>query len=84
MSERTTWECIQHFNNVVNKMYAIEFLRRPTSHDEAILYQKHEEKHHIPGMKDNIDCTHVVWRLCPKHLWFMYIRGDHEYPTVML
>ncbi|XP_021986043.1 protein ANTAGONIST OF LIKE HETEROCHROMATIN PROTEIN 1-like [Helianthus annuus] len=27
---------------------AREFLRRPTSHDMALLYQAHEEKHHLP------------------------------------
>ncbi|KAM0025397.1 hypothetical protein Hdeb2414_s0021g00574131 [Helianthus debilis subsp. tardiflorus] len=38
------------FCQTICSMYAAEFLRRPTSHVVALLYQAHEEKHHLPGM----------------------------------
>jgi hypothetical protein len=35
-------------------------------------------------MLGSIDCTHFVWRNCPRHLRGQYKRGDHQYPTIML
>ena len=59
-------------------------MRAPTSHDIAVLYEAHEEKHGIPGMIGSIDCTHWVWRNCPTSLRGQFHRGDHEYPTMIL
>ncbi|KAF5811697.1 putative harbinger transposase-derived protein [Helianthus annuus] len=84
MSERTSRECLEYFCETVCKRYGGEFLRRPTSHDIALLYQAHEDRHHLPGMLGSLDCTHFVWRMCPTELRGQYMRGDHQYPTVML
>jgi hypothetical protein len=35
-------------------------------------------------MLGSIDCTHFVWRNCPRHLKGQYKQGDHQYPTIML
>ncbi|XP_021991729.1 uncharacterized protein LOC110888513 [Helianthus annuus] len=51
MAERTSRECLEYFCETVCKIYAPELLRRPTSHDMALLYQAHEEKHHLPDEK---------------------------------
>ncbi|XP_022019913.1 uncharacterized protein LOC110919975 [Helianthus annuus] len=77
MAERTSRECLEYFCDTVYKIYTSEFLRRPTSHDMALLYDAHEEKHHLPGMFGNLDCTHFVWRTCPTELRGKYMRGDH-------
>ncbi|KAI3776682.1 hypothetical protein L1987_46470 [Smallanthus sonchifolius] len=66
------------------QLYGKEFLRRPTSHDVAFLYNAHEEKHGIPGILGSIDCTHFVWRMCSTRLHGQYIRSDHQYTTIML
>ncbi|XP_035840417.1 uncharacterized protein LOC118487571 [Helianthus annuus] len=84
MSERTSRESLENFCETVCNLYASEFLRRPTSHDVALLYQAHEEKHHLPGMLGSLDYTHFVWRMCPTELRGQYMRGDHSHPTVML
>ncbi|XP_035842219.1 uncharacterized protein LOC110894741 [Helianthus annuus] len=65
MAERTSRECLEYFCDTVCKIYGPEFLHRPTRHDMALLYQAHEEKHHLPGMFGSLDCTHFVWRFCP-------------------
>ncbi|XP_022007205.1 uncharacterized protein LOC110906369 [Helianthus annuus] len=44
MAERTSRECLEYFYDTVCKIYAPEFLRRPTSDDMALLYEAHEEK----------------------------------------
>ena len=36
-------ECLDYFCNAVIELYGREFLRRPTSHDIARLYEAHEE-----------------------------------------
>ncbi|KAJ0770237.1 putative harbinger transposase-derived protein [Helianthus annuus] len=82
MSVEIVW--LEYFCETVCKRYGGEFLRRPTSHDIALLYQAHEERHHLPGMLGSLDCTHFVWRMCPTELRGQYMRGDHQYPTVML
>ncbi|XP_022031374.1 uncharacterized protein LOC110932340 [Helianthus annuus] len=84
MSTRTSRESLEYFCETVCNLYASEFLRRPTSHDVALLYQAHEEKHHLPGMLGSLDCTHFVWRMYPTELRGQYMRGDHSHPTVML
>ncbi|XP_022008422.1 uncharacterized protein LOC110907801 [Helianthus annuus] len=43
-AERTSRECLEYFCDTVCKIYAPEFLRRPTSHDMTLLYEAHEEK----------------------------------------
>ncbi|KAJ0503606.1 putative harbinger transposase-derived protein [Helianthus annuus] len=84
MAERTSRECLEYFYETVCTMYAGEFLRRPTSHDFVLLYQAHEERYHLPGMLGSLDCTQFVRRMCPTELRGQYMRGDHQYQTVML
>ncbi|XP_021971432.1 uncharacterized protein LOC110866597 [Helianthus annuus] len=84
MAERTSRECLEYFCETVCKIYAPEFLRRPTSHDMALLYQAHGDKHHLPGIVGSLDCTHSVWRMCPTEFRGQYMRRDHHYRTVML
>jgi hypothetical protein len=84
MAARTSRECLTHFCEAVSHLYGREFLRRPTAHDVAVLQARHEEKHHIPGMLGSLDCTHIVWRNCPRHLKGQYTRGDHKVPTIMI
>ncbi|XP_021974545.1 uncharacterized protein LOC110869614 [Helianthus annuus] len=43
MAERTSRECLECFCDTVCKIYAPEFLHRPTSHDMTLLYEAHEE-----------------------------------------
>ena len=84
MAQRTSRECLQFFCDAVVELYSRDYLRRPTSHDIARLYEAHEERHHIPGMIGSLDCTHFVWRQCPNELRGQYKRGDHQYPTIMM
>ncbi|XP_021995834.1 uncharacterized protein LOC110893018 [Helianthus annuus] len=83
MAERTSRECLEYFCQTVCKIYAPEFLRRPTSYDMALLYQTHEKKNHLRGMVGSLDCTHFVWRMCPTQFQDQYMSGDHQYPTIM-
>nr|XP_043625562.1 uncharacterized protein LOC122596987 [Erigeron canadensis] len=84
MAARTSRESLDHFCSTVIELYRDEYLRRPTSHDVARLYEAHEWRHKIPGMLGSLDCTHFVWRNCPKALKGQYKRSDHPYPMVTL
>lgn len=84
MSERSSREILQHFCKWVIKIYGKEYLRRPTLFDVQQLYARHESKHGFPGMLGSIDCTHWAWSNCPVAWRGQYMRGDHQYPTLML
>jgi len=84
MAARTSRETLTYFCEAIIKLYGREYLRRPTQHDVARIFEAHEDRHHIPGMLGSIDCTHVEWLNCPKHLRGQYTRGDHGVPTIML
>uniref|UniRef100_A0A251S9Z1 Putative harbinger transposase-derived protein n=1 Tax=Helianthus annuus TaxID=4232 RepID=A0A251S9Z1_HELAN len=84
MLERTSHECLQFFCNAVIKLYANEFLRKPTSHDISRIYAAHEARWHCPGMLGSIDCTHIEWKNCPRELRGAYVRGDIKRPTIIL
>nr|XP_043615687.1 uncharacterized protein LOC122587571 [Erigeron canadensis] len=76
MVARTSRESLDQFCSAVIELYRDEYLRRPTSHDVARLYEAHERRHNIPGMLGSLDCTHFVWRNCPKALKGQYKRGS--------
>nr|XP_043629808.1 putative nuclease HARBI1 [Erigeron canadensis] len=84
MAARTGRNSLDHFCDAIIKLYGREYLRRPTQHEVARIFQAHEERHHMPGMLGSINCTHVEWLNCPRHLKGQYTRGDHGVPTIML
>nr|XP_043639649.1 protein ALP1-like [Erigeron canadensis] len=84
MVARTGRDSLDQFCDAIIKLYGREYLRRPTQHDVARILQAHEERHHMSGMLGSIDCTHVEWLNCPRHLKGQYTRGDHGVPTIML
>jgi len=84
MAERTSRECLDNFCDAVIALYGREYLRRPTQHDVARIFEAHEARHHIPGMLGSIDCTHFEWKNCPRRLRGQYTRGDYGVPTIML
>ncbi|KAK9074011.1 hypothetical protein SSX86_006606 [Deinandra increscens subsp. villosa] len=84
MSERTSRECLHYFCDAIIRLYRDEFLHSPTSHDLALLYEAHLERHGLPGMIGSIDCMHWEWRNCPTKYRGQYHRGDHPKPTVIL
>nr|XP_043638391.1 uncharacterized protein LOC122609411 [Erigeron canadensis] len=55
MAARTSRESLDHFCSAVIELYREEYLRRPTSHDVARLYEAHERRHKIPGMLGSLD-----------------------------
>nr|XP_043630531.1 protein ALP1-like [Erigeron canadensis] len=84
MAARTARETLDYFCDAIIRLYSREYLRRPTSHDVARIFEAHELRHHMPGMLGSIDCTHVEWSACPRRLRGQYMRGDHNGPTIML
>ncbi|XP_022008315.1 uncharacterized protein LOC110907675 [Helianthus annuus] len=78
MAERTSRECLEYFCDTVCKIYGPEFLRRPTSHDMALLYQAHEEKHHLPEYRgqymrgDHRYPTIMLEAVASQDLWFWH------------
>nr|XP_043625537.1 protein ALP1-like [Erigeron canadensis] len=84
MAARTGRGSLDHFCDAIIKLYGREYLRRPTQHDVARIFEAQEKHHYMPGMLGSVDCTHVEWLNCPRHLRGQYTRGDHGVPTIML
>nr|XP_043617365.1 uncharacterized protein LOC122589176 [Erigeron canadensis] len=84
IAERTSRESLEYFCDAFIVLYKPEFLCKLTSHDVALITQAHQERHHIPGMLDSFDCTHIEWAKCPKYLKGQYKRGDRKVPTIMI
>nr|XP_043620024.1 protein ANTAGONIST OF LIKE HETEROCHROMATIN PROTEIN 1-like [Erigeron canadensis] len=84
IAERTSRESLEYFCDAVIKLYKPEFVRKPTSHEVALITQAHEQRHHIPGMLGSLDCTHIEWAKCPKYVKGQYTWGDHKVPTIMI
>nr|XP_043620380.1 uncharacterized protein LOC122592254 [Erigeron canadensis] len=83
-STRTVRECLNNFCIAIKYLYGEEYLRSPTNHDVALLYEAREAQHHFPGMISSINCTHWTWRNCPHSLRGQYHWVDHERPTIVL
>nr|XP_043611536.1 uncharacterized protein LOC122583173 [Erigeron canadensis] len=56
-STRTARECLDNFCIAIKHLYGEEYLRSPTRHDVARLYEAHEARHHFPSMIGSIDCV---------------------------
>nr|XP_043624125.1 uncharacterized protein LOC122595753 [Erigeron canadensis] len=62
MAERTSRECLEYFCDAVIHLYKREYLRRPTSHDVALLYNAHEARHHLPAYPHPVDPKEVKFK----------------------
>ncbi|XP_023768374.1 uncharacterized protein LOC111916960 isoform X1 [Lactuca sativa] len=84
LSERTSRESLQNFCTSIIQLYGQEYLRKPSVSDIQLLYAAHESKYGFPGMLGTIGYTHWTWRNCPTVWRGQYMRGDLEFPTIML
>ena len=65
MSDKLASECCKKFNKVIIKLYAKEYLRKPTTTDVQSIVKLHKAKHGVDGMLGSLDCTQTFWKNCP-------------------
>eukprot|EP00934_Nitzschia_sp_Nitz4_P000358 Nitzschia sp. Nitz4//scaffold549_size3348//1663//3261//NITZ4_009270-RA/size3348-processed-gene-0.5-mRNA-1//-1//CDS//3329554287//358//frame0 len=78
---RRAW--CNEFAKTMNGLYMSEYLRQPTAADLKGLNKLHKRVHKVPGMLGSLDCSHTIWKNCPK-AWQGSFQGKEGVPTVVL
>jgi len=83
MSDKLASECCKKFNKVIIKLYAKEYLRKPTTTDVQSIVKLHKAKHGVDGMLGSLDCTQTFWKNCPV-AWSGQFKGRYSSPSIVL
>lgn len=83
MSPEYARECCRQFDIAVKKIYAQEYLRLPTSDDLRSILQLHRHVHQVDGLFGSLDCSHTIWKNCPK-AWAGSYTGKPGSPSIIL
>ncbi|KAG7347240.1 plant transposon protein [Nitzschia inconspicua] len=76
-------ECCRQFDIAVKIIYAQEYLRLPTSDDLRSILQLHRHVHQVDGLFGSLDCSHTIWKNCPK-AWAGSYTGKPGSPSIIL
>ncbi|KAG7367865.1 plant transposon protein [Nitzschia inconspicua] len=83
MSPEYARECCRQFDIAVKIIYAQEYLRLPTSDDLRSILQLHRHVHQVDGLFGSLDCSHTIWKNCPK-AWAGSYTGKPGSPSIIL
>jgi hypothetical protein len=77
MSESTAIECMYKFYQAVVGHFGKYYPRGPTEVENARIMAQNAARG-FPGMLENIDCMHGLWKNCP-FAWQGLYKGSHGY-----
>lgn len=83
MSPEFCRQCCLEFDKGFRDIYATEYLRRPDAEDLKSIVQLHKDVHNVDGMFGSIDCSHTVWKNCPK-AWQGSFKGKEKKSTIVM
>jgi hypothetical protein len=83
MSPMHANEACFRFDNIMYKIYQKQYLSQPTVADIKNIVSLHRRKHRVPGLMGSLDCTHMVWKNCPK-AWEGSFKGKEKKTTIVL
>ena len=83
MSDPYARDCCLHFCKVIKLIYSSEYLRCPTQQDMKMITKLHKAVHHTDGLFGSLDCTHTLWKNCPK-AWHGSYKGKEDKPSIVL
>ena len=83
MSAEYARDCCFKFDKGFRDIYASEYLRKPTASDLKAIDALHLRKHGVRGMFGSLDCSHTVWKNCPK-AWQGSFKGKEKKCTIVL
>ena len=76
-------EACRQFDRIVFTLYSSQYLSRPTPNDLKNILQLHTRKHRVSGIMGSLDCTHFIWKNCPK-AWEGSFKGKEKKTTIIL
>ena len=65
LSESTITESFYRFMHLTIRKFGSEYIRKPSREDLERILSKMESRG-FPGCIGNVDCSHFVWKQCPK------------------
>ena len=83
MSRMHAKEACNRFDVIVFRIYNHQYLSQPTATDLKNIVALHQRKHKVPGLMGSLDCTHLVWKNCPK-AWEGSFKGKEKKTTIVL
>ena len=83
MSKMHAKEACNRFDIIVFRIYHQQYLARPTATDLKNIIALHKRKHKVSGLMGSLDCTHLVWKNCPK-AWEGSFKGKEKKTTIVL
>ncbi len=73
----------REFDQAIKTIYLREYLRVPNDVDLKRIKKLHCEVHGVDGMLRSLDCTHTIWKNCPK-AWAGTYKGKENSPSIVL
>ena len=83
MSRVHAKEACNRFDLIVFRIYSHQYLSQPSSTDLKNIVALHKRKHKVGGLMGSLDCTHLVWKNCPK-AWEGSFKGKEKKTTIVL
>jgi hypothetical protein len=83
MSKQYARECCQQFDVAIKTIYSEEYLRLPTVNDLKSILKLHKAVHKVDGLFSSFDCSHTIWKNCPK-AWAGLYTGKPGVPSILL
>lgn len=83
MSPEYARECCKQFDRAIKRIYAKKYLRLPTVDDLKSIVRLHKHVHKVDGLVGSLDCSHTLWKGCPK-AWAACYTGKPGRPSLLL
>ena len=73
----------REFDSAIRALYMREYLRVPDKTDLQNINKLHRDVHGVDGMLGSLDCSHTIWKNCPK-AWAGSYQGKENSPSIVL
>ncbi len=73
----------REFDWAIKVIYLHEYLRIPNDVDYKRINKLYCKVHSVDGMLGSLDCTHTIWKNCPK-AWVESYKGKENTPSIVL
>jgi hypothetical protein len=73
----------REFDRAIQALYMKDYLRIPDEVDLRNINELHRHVHGVDGMLGSLDCSHTIWKNCPK-AWAGSYQGKENNPSIVL
>jgi hypothetical protein len=75
--------CCIEFDRMIKRIYANKFLKLPSAQEVKSIVNLHKKVHGVDGMIGSLDCSHTIWKNCPK-AWQGSYKGKGSKPSIVM